>query len=272
MGGKIPRNIKIRVIRHWLDGLTREEITKREDIGAGTVTGIVQEARGQEECNYIDLLREVALKLKEEGLELPLIGYAIRLKRIMQENDIKEDQIEPIIQDFAAYSLRNSISFDTIIQIGREALYLEQKFGIPIERIPEIITQKKETIDRLEEQRLEILGQTQRAREDRDSKQQELDTISAKVEKYLKEIPPVQRIIELERELEETKKRNELHKISERELAKERDIAGLEAMRLKSVVIELDAKRKELARKLSLCIKELEKLGEKSTDNKSIVK
>src|SRR5918998_1500555 len=155
MGGKIPRNIKIRVIHHWLNGLTRE----------------------------------VALKLKEEGLGSPLIGYAIRLKRIMEENDIKEDQIEPIIQDFAAYSLRNSISFDTIIQIGREALYLEQKFGIPIERIPEFITQKKETIDRLEDQRLEILGQTQQAREDRDSKRQELDTISAKVEKYLKEIP-----------------------------------------------------------------------------------
>jgi hypothetical protein len=271
MGGKIPRNIKIRVMRHWLNGLTRQEITKREDTGSGTVTGIVQEVRGQEECNDIDLLREVALKLKEEGLELPLIGYAIRLKRIMEENDIKEDQIEPIIQEFAAYCLRNSISFDTIIQNGREALYLEQKFGVPVERIPEIITQKKETIDRLEDQRLEILRQKQRAIEERDEIRQELDTIAAKVEKYLKDRPPVQRIIELESELEETKKINELHKISKRELTKERDIVGLEAMRSKADVIELDAKRKELSRKLSLCIEELEKLGEKSTDNKSIV-
>ena len=141
MGGRIPRDIKIRVIRHWLNGLTREEIVKREDLGAGTITGIVQEARGQEEYNDIDLLREVALKLKEEGLGLPLIGYAIRLKRIMEENDIKEDQIEPIIQDFAAHCLRNSISVDTIIQNGREALYLEQKFGVPVEIIPEFIAQ-----------------------------------------------------------------------------------------------------------------------------------
>ena len=56
-------------------------------------------------------------------------------------------------------------------------------------------------------------------------------------------------------------------------MGKERDIAGLEAMRLKSDVRELDAKRKELARKgSSLCISELEKLGDKSTDNKSTVK
>ncbi len=70
MGGKIPRNIKIRVIRHWLNGLTREEIAKREDIGAGTVTGIVQEARRQEECNDIDLLREVSSKIKGRGARI----------------------------------------------------------------------------------------------------------------------------------------------------------------------------------------------------------
>jgi hypothetical protein len=36
LGGKIPRNIKVKVIRQWLDGLTRERIAKKEDIGAGT--------------------------------------------------------------------------------------------------------------------------------------------------------------------------------------------------------------------------------------------
>jgi hypothetical protein len=78
--------------------------------------------------------------------------------------------------------------------------------------------------------------------------------------------------MELENELEETKKTNELHEINERVLRKERDDAQREALRSSADVIELDAKRKELARQLSLCIKELEKLGEKSTDNKSIVK
>ena len=272
MGGKIPRSIKVKVIRQWLDGLTRERIAKKEDIGAGTVTAIIQEARKEEEYNDIDLLREVAVRLKEEGIGLPLLAFAIKLKRIMEENDINEDQIEPIIQDFATYCLRYKIPYDTIIKIGREALYLEQKYAVPIEKIPEYITQGKETIDSLEDQRQEILRQKQQAREELDAKRQELDTIAAKVEKYLKEIPPVQRIIELESELEEAKKMNEQHKISKRELTKERDIAGLEAMRLKSDVRELDAKRKELARKLSLCIDELEKLGEKSTDNKSIVK
>ena len=72
---------------------------------------------------------------------MPLLAFAIKLKRIMEENDINEDQIEPIIQDFAVCRLRHNIPYDILIQIGREALYLEQKYGVPIERIPEYITQ-----------------------------------------------------------------------------------------------------------------------------------
>jgi hypothetical protein len=117
LGGKIPRNIKEKVIRQWLHGLTRENIVKEDDIGAGTVTAIIQEVRKQEEYNDIDLLRQVSVRLKEEELKLPLLAFAIRLKKIMEENGINEDQIKPIIQDFAAYCLRHNISYDTVIII-----------------------------------------------------------------------------------------------------------------------------------------------------------
>jgi hypothetical protein len=113
----------------------------------------------QEEYYDIDLLREVSRKLKEEGLDLPSLGFAIRLRRIMEENVINENQIEPIIQEFATHCLRYQIPYDTVIKVGREALYLEQKYETPIERIPEYIIQGKHTIDRLEDQRQEIIRQ-----------------------------------------------------------------------------------------------------------------
>src|SRR5215216_7030642 len=134
------------------------------------------------------------VRLKEEGPELPLIGFAIRLKRIREENGINEDQIEPIIQDFAAYCLKHNVSYDTVIKSGREALYLEQKFGIPVERIPESIIQAKKRIDRLEDQTQEILGQKQQAREELDTILQDRDTVLAELEKYRKEIPSIKRI------------------------------------------------------------------------------
>jgi hypothetical protein len=199
MGGIIPRNVKTRVIRQWLSGLTRQKIAEENDIGDGTVTGIIQEARRQEEYNDIDLLREVALRLKEEELELPLIGFAIRLERIMEEGDIKEDQIESIIQDIATYCLRHKMSYDTLILSGREALFLEQKYGVPIEKIPECITQGKEIIDRLEDQRQEILVKKELAREER-------DTIVDELEKYGKNIPLIKRIKGLENKLCEARR------------------------------------------------------------------
>jgi hypothetical protein len=271
LGGNIPRNIKVKVIRHWLDGLTRERIAKKEDIATGSVTGIINEARKEEEYNDIDLLREVAGRLKEEGIGLPLLAFAIRLKRIMEENDINEDQIEPIIQDFATYSLRYKITYDTIIKVGREALYLEQKYGVPIEKIPEYITQGKETIDRLEYERLAILRQKQQAGEELDAKQQKLDTIVHEFEKYRKEIPSIQRIMELENELGKAKKMNEWHEISERVLRKERDDAQREALRSSVDVTEIDARWKDTASRLNCCLNEQRRLRE-NIENKSIIK
>ena len=221
--------MKAKVFRQWLDGLTRENIAKKDDIGAGTATAIIQEARKQEEYQDIDLLRQISVKLNEEGLGLPLVGFAIRLKKIMEENGINEDQIEPIIQDFAAYCLRHNVSYDTVIQSGREALYLEEKFGIPVERIPEHIIQEKETIDRLEDQRLEILRQKQQARKELDKILQERDTIVAELEKYEKEIPSIKRIRELETELDDAKKLNEYYETCNKGLTKELDDARREA-------------------------------------------
>jgi uncharacterized protein YaaN involved in tellurite resistance len=57
----------------------------------------------------------------------------------------------------------------------------------------------------LEDQRQEILRKKQQARE-------ELDTIVAELEKYGKEIPLIEHIKELERELDETKRSEKSYK------------------------------------------------------------
>ena len=149
--------------------------------------------------------------------------------------------------------------YDTIIKIGHEALYLEQKFGLPIEKIPEYIIQGKRTIDRLEDQRLEILRQTQHAREDRDAVRQECDAFVAELEKYGKEIPSVQRIKQLENDLAETKETDKQYEISNRVLTKELNDARLEATRLEGEGIEIEARLKDKAWRLSMCQNELSK-------------
>jgi hypothetical protein len=52
----------------------------------------------------------------------------------MEQNDINEDQIEPIISDLASYCYKHNLSFDVFIQSGYKALLLEKKFRVSVER------------------------------------------------------------------------------------------------------------------------------------------
>jgi DNA-binding CsgD family transcriptional regulator len=42
MKQKIPKSIKQRVIKQWLQGMSRDEIAKDNGIGAGTLSAIVR--------------------------------------------------------------------------------------------------------------------------------------------------------------------------------------------------------------------------------------
>ena len=50
-------------------------------IGAGTVTSIIQQAR--DNIADIDLIRELAIKIKKENLDLNYFASAVRLKKIL---------------------------------------------------------------------------------------------------------------------------------------------------------------------------------------------
>ena len=59
--------------------ISRDQIAKNNDIGAGTVSAIIKDAK-QKEIPDIDLLREVSLLLKNEDLDLSVLADSIRLK------------------------------------------------------------------------------------------------------------------------------------------------------------------------------------------------
>ncbi len=43
MKPKVPKSIRERVIKQWLQGIPRDEISKDNDIGAGTVSDIIKD-------------------------------------------------------------------------------------------------------------------------------------------------------------------------------------------------------------------------------------
>jgi hypothetical protein len=80
MPAKIPKPIREQVIKQWLQGMSRDEIAKYNDIGAGTVSAIIKDAK-QKDIPDIDLLRGVAILLKKEELDIDVFASSIRLKK-----------------------------------------------------------------------------------------------------------------------------------------------------------------------------------------------
>jgi len=68
LGTKTPRIIKIEVIRNWLEGKSRDQIAKVLQVATGTISGIIKECRHNDP--EFDLLREVAIKLRNQGTEI----------------------------------------------------------------------------------------------------------------------------------------------------------------------------------------------------------
>jgi hypothetical protein len=72
MGSKIPKSIRKKVLGKWLSGLPRAQIAKQCEIGAGTVSTIIKEYK--ENDSEFDTIRELAVKLKNENLDLGLFS------------------------------------------------------------------------------------------------------------------------------------------------------------------------------------------------------
>jgi len=83
MGGKIPREIRLQVIRKWLEGKSRDLIAYQLHIGDGTVSGIIKEFRRED--FDADLLRQVALNLKDRGLDIQSFAPLVRLRHVLEE-------------------------------------------------------------------------------------------------------------------------------------------------------------------------------------------
>ena len=74
MGSDIPHSIKVKVIKEWIQGLSRDKIGRYNGIGAGTVTSIIQQAK----TNIADtVLLRTCFKNKKRKKELVNMNLTI---------------------------------------------------------------------------------------------------------------------------------------------------------------------------------------------------
>src|SRR5215208_5476264 len=212
MRPKIPEPVRRNVINGWLHGISRDEIAKNNDIGAGTVSAIIKEAM-QNDPEF-DLQRQVALSLKKENnLDIKSFAPVIRIRnKLIKEmglnNDEKskveevqeiEHKIELLIVNLAVFCFKRGFSIDEFIDVIENMSSLEDKVKIPIEQLPNQLLQKQRHLESIEKEIQEIELKKQLLLSD-------YHTTVNILEEYARNRPSFEKYIKLKKELEETKR------------------------------------------------------------------
>src|SRR5215212_5152959 len=180
--------------------MSRDQIAKHNDIGAGTVSSIIKDSK--QEIPDIDLLREVALVIKNDDLDLSVLAYSIRLKKKFDDMGINEDQIESLIEYINIHCFKRGLTGEEFINIINKIVVLSQKHEMSVDELPNHIIQ----------QELE-LEQVQREIKDVNMKKdlvlQKYDITMDDLEEFKRNKPLIDRIKQLENELVRAKKEKE---------------------------------------------------------------
>jgi hypothetical protein len=209
---KIPEPVRRNVINGWLHGISRDEIAKNNDIGAGTVSAIIKEAM-QNDPEF-DLQRQVALSLKKENnLDIESFASLIRIRnKLIKEmglnNDEKskveevqeiEHKIELLIVNLGVFCFKRGFSIDEFIDVIENMWSLKDKTKIPIEQLPNQLLQKQRHLESIEKEIQEIKFKKRLLLID-------YNITPDTIEEFKTNRPLFEKYIKLKKELEETKK------------------------------------------------------------------
>jgi hypothetical protein len=150
LGKKIPHTIKVRVIKGWLRGLSRDSIAIENKIGYGSVSSIIDQFRLQ--IGDIDLLRAVSTELMKNGLDLYQLGASIRLKGKLDKVRLTEEKIENILEQINIHCFQEGIETEQFFVHIDEVTQIANNLDISIYDIAESIERGKQEMARLDEQ------------------------------------------------------------------------------------------------------------------------
>jgi hypothetical protein len=131
-----------------LQAVSRDQIAKDNEIGAGTVSAIIKDAK--QEIPDIDLLREVARVLKKYGLDLSVFAHSIRLKNKLDEMGSNEYQVETLIENINIHCFKHGLKGEEFLNIVNNVCALLDNLGMPLDELPNHIIQQELELEKVE--------------------------------------------------------------------------------------------------------------------------
>jgi hypothetical protein len=198
MGGSIPEQIRRDVIRKWLLGLKRDEIAKETNIGKGTVSEIIGQYSSKD--SEVDLIRQVALAIRDLQTDVFAFSQALRLKNILNEVGLKEEEkIESLISVAEIHCFRRGLDLQEFFDIVEEVASYSDELGIPLEDLPGHIKQERKSLEKLN-------SQIKDARTNLSAVLQNNDVTLTDLENYRSEKPFMDTLVETQEELADVAK------------------------------------------------------------------
>ncbi|MDQ6723242.1 MAG: hypothetical protein M3Z01_03130 [Thermoproteota archaeon] len=192
MGGQTPHSVKIKVIREWIQGISRDKIASCNQIATGNVTNIIQQTKD----NFPDiyLMREIALQLKKENLDINNLASSVRLKKVLDGLDLTEENVDSLLEEMNIHCFKKELNKKEFLSKIEEVSNISNNIGISISDIPSYINQKVRQIAELEREiersQIQITQQIE-----------EYDITVKDLEEYRRSRPLVDKINELESKL-----------------------------------------------------------------------
>jgi hypothetical protein len=148
MPAPIDEIIKRRVVQQWLAGDSRPKIAIDNNIGEGTVSGIVSEFKIGLDSSEFDSARELALQAKKQGFNLSELASHSRLYNYFLKSGAAEDKIESFITKVSS----NDIPPERVIELVYQLYEISKAESIPLDQISNHIKQKLEQKKKIDEQ------------------------------------------------------------------------------------------------------------------------
>jgi hypothetical protein len=157
MGGKIPRPIRIKVIRLWLEGKSRDKIAEELEISAGAVSGVIKDLRIDDP--QFDLLREVAVTIKNLNLSVESFAPLVRLYNVLRGIDLltgttgeelivlRSTRMEALIVALEVFCFKKEqLSIEEFVSLVTNMYSTANKLGVSLDRFPKYITELEDRI------------------------------------------------------------------------------------------------------------------------------
>jgi DNA repair exonuclease SbcCD ATPase subunit len=158
MPAAIDNSVKTNAIKQWLDGDTRDKIASDNQIGAGTVSGIINEWKQGINAMDYESVRELSVWCKKQGINLSSLASSLRTNNYVQKLGANQEQIEIFISNLA-----NSPQPEKLIDVANQIAQISTSESISLEELENRVKQKEKEKKMLEEeikQRRAILENT----------------------------------------------------------------------------------------------------------------